>query len=186
MHLISPWNRKRGLSKPRFDQNRIVGHIWRMQENKQTAFSTLILCVWRDATNCRCVYLFVRPLVECRLLRKALLTTQNPPKHAQPWEGLLGMQTSGCLYSNQQSLTAWWTQGRGLFLSKRNRSYLLLWETDYSLTSRANSFWRVVSDTGGGQSWEKPVSSSITSSHTCLHSRCLPITDVPSSKVSAW
>lgn len=188
-HVFSPWNRKRGLSKARFD-DRIVGHSWRVQENKQTAFSTWILCLWRDDTNCRCVLSVCEALCGVQPLRTALLTTPNPPKRAQPWEGLLGMQTRGCLCCHQQSFSGWLHRiSSGWFLRKINMSYLLLWKADYSRTSRVNRFWGVVSDTGGGWSWEKPVWASIPLSHICLHSRGAPHpipTDMPASKVSAW
>lgn len=180
---------KRGLSKTRFN-NRIVGYSWRVQENKQTAFSTWILCLWRDATNCRCVLSVCEAPCVVQPLRTALLTTPNPPKRAHPWEGLLGVQTRSCLCRHQQSFTRWFHRiSSGWFLRKRNMSYLLWWKADYSLTSRVNRFWRVMSDSGGGWSWEMPVWASITLSHNCLRSGGAPRptpTDMPASKVSAW
>lgn len=146
--------------------------------------------LWRDATNCRCVLSVCEALCGVQPLRTVLLTTPNPPKRAQSWEGLLGVQTRGCLCRHQQSFSGWFHRiSSAWFLRKRNMSYLLWWKADYSLTSTVNRFWGVVSDTGGGWSWEKPVWASITLSHNCLHSRSAPHpmpTDTPASKVSAW
>lgn len=84
-HVFSPWNRKRGLSKARFD-NRIVGHSWRVQENKQTAFSTWILCE-ETPLIADVFYLFVRLCVGCSLWEQYFSPLQTHRSVPSPERG---------------------------------------------------------------------------------------------------